>query len=735
MSPTSPKPKPQPQWRETAEQLNGLPGDGPVTLAAIWENGRIATRTFEKHDTDSAILWLQEQDGEPNRYFEVNSSVPGARNRRAKQEDIVLARQCGVDIDRLDAIPDVEAFPLPPSLVIFTGGGYQVFFFLNAPTADVARASRVSERLAKLWGGDHCHSPDHLFRLAGTLNFPNAKKRGRGRTVARAYIVRSLTHFGRAYDLEEIEAALDAAGAPQVGSTDLTGPVTLRSVDDLPKTVPPAIADLIRIGDDPDRPMGGQGAKYLSRSHALFHVVRVLARQKVAKEVIAGILLNPANGISASVLDKPNPVIYARRQAIRAYEVESETWPDVDRGGNPRATYRNARIGLQKMGIVPEFDQFANRKRVNGYPVQSVVSELSDDICARIRAEFLERFGFDARKDHIIDAVHGLRVENPVHPICAYLDKLKWDGVPRISRLLSTYFSAEDTELHRAMAEKVMVAAVRRVREPGAKFDTILVLEGPQGSGKSQAVALLAGAEYHSDQEILAMDPKAQAEALEGVWIFELCELQGLGKADIDKVKAFASRTADRMRPAYARFRETHPRQTIFIGTTNDQQYLRDQTGNRRFWPVKTGKVDLDGLRRDRDQLWAEAAALEAAGASLVLPEALWPMAAEAQAARIVEDPWWDRLGGAKGTLENGVERISTADVLAQLEMLPAQMNSASAKRIVPIMRDHGWEGPKQMRIHGKPVRGYERHRDAPDSPRLDDPIDMPGALRKPDTT
>jgi predicted P-loop ATPase len=164
--------------------------------------------------------------------------------------------------------------------------------------------------------------------------------------------------------------------------------------------------------------------------------------------------------------------------------------------------------------------------------------ELSDDLCARLRGEFLARFGFDPRKEHIIDAVHGLCVENPVHPVRAYLDGLKWDGIPRVSYLLPAYFGAEDTALHRAFAEKVMTAAVRRVREPGAKFDTILVLEGPQGSGKSQGVEILASTEYHSDQEILAMDTKAQAEALEGVWIFEICELQGIGKADTHIAKA-----------------------------------------------------------------------------------------------------------------------------------------------------------------------------------------------------
>jgi energy-coupling factor transporter ATP-binding protein EcfA2 len=719
---------------EVRQFLEGQPGKGAETLVAIREGGRPIARTFDSGDIDNALEWLAEQNGkEANCYFHLNLATPEARNRKARREDIQLVRQLGVDIDRPEALQEIEAFPLKPSAVIWSGGGYQVFFFLRAATTDIERAERDAKALAETMGGDHCHSADHLFRIPGTLNWPNAKKRASGRTVAEAYIVRALTDFARAYSLDDVEEALASLRPAQTAPDAGLGPIVLQAADDLPARVANSTRDLIQFGDDADNPIGSAKAAYLSRSHVAFRVVCDLAKAEVAREIIAGILLNPQNGISASILDKPNPEAYARRQASRAYEVVSGAWPDVDRTGVPRATYRNALVGLQRMGLVPEFDQFANRKRVNGYPLQDVVSELSDDLCARLRGEFLARFGFDPRKEHIIDAVHGLCVENPVHPIRTYLDGLRWDGVPRLGGMLSTYFGAEDTQLHRAMAEKVMVAAVRRVREPGAKFDTILVLEGPQGSGKSQALEILAGVQYHSDQEILAMDPKSQAEALEGIWIFELCELQGLNKADIDRVKAFASRRVDRMRPAYARFRENHPRQTVFIGTTNDDRYLRDQTGNRRFWPVKTAKIDLEALRRDRDQLWAEAAHLEAQCVAITLPEELWPAAAEAQASRVLDDPWADMLAEVRGTVESGVERVTTAKALQQLEVNAAHMSPASAKRIGPIMRDLGWDGPKRMRIQGKVVRGYERPTGAPDSPKLDDPVDMPGYLRKPD--
>jgi predicted P-loop ATPase len=262
-----------------------------------------------------------------------------------------------------------------------------------------------------------------------------------------------------------------------------------------------------------------------------------------------------------------------------------------------------------------------------------------------------------------------------------------------------------------------LVAAVRRIRRPGTKFDTILVLEGPQGSGKSTAVKILASEEWFSDAEVLAADPKTQAEALEGVLIFELGELSGIHRSEVEKVKAFASRTVDKSRPAYARYREDHPRQNVFIGTTNDDAYLKDATGNRRFWPVLTGSsIDLEGLAMDRDQLWAEAVHLEATGMSLMLPEGLWATAAEAQTERTMTDPWEEYLGSLVGGIEAGVERVGSSQVLTHLGVPAERQTGFMLKRLAPIMQKLGWTGPKSIRINKRVVKGYERPTDESDS-------------------
>ena len=242
----------------------------------------------------------------------------------------------------------------------------------------------------------------------------------------------------------------------------------------------------------------------------------------------------------------------------------------------------------------------------------------------------------------------------------------------------------------------------------------MIVLEGGQGGGKSTAIRILAGEANFSDQEILSLDPKSQMEALEGVWLYEIAELEGLTRSDSTKVKAFLSRAVDQGRPAYARFKERRPSQSVFIGTTNDDKYLRDMTGNRRFWPVKVGTIDLEALVRDRDQLWAEAAYWEAKGESLVLPQELWPLAQKEQDARLEDDPWMDALVKITSANCDRVEsflRISSKVLLSDFLSTPTERQQQNhLKRLAGLMRKLGWEGPRPLRMaDGSIERGYQR--------------------------
>lgn len=480
------------------------------------------------------------------------------------------------------------------------------------------------------------------------------------------------------------------------------------------------IALLIVNGDDIKRPIGTENAAYPSRSEVVFNVSIDLVRRGFPPEIVAGLLLNQVYKISASILEKPNARKYAWRQVQRAIVVALDSWPDVTREGKPKASFRNASRCLMILGVELHYDLFRLRITANGQQIQQFAGDMSDDVLAVLRKLATDRFGFDPGKTHIADAAHTLALENAFHPIRDYLDTLKWDGIERLPNLLQTYFGAGDTPLNRAFSVMVPVAAVRRVRVPGTKFDTMLVLEGTQGSGKSTAIKILAGEENFSDQTVIGLDQKVQGELLQGAWLSEVAELSGLRHTEVNALKSFLSRDTDRFRAAYARFTTSYPRQCVFIGTTNDEVYLKDETGNRRFWPVKTNNIDLEGLERDRDQIWAEAAYREAKGEPITLPKDLWVAAADLQVARMPRDPWLDTLSDVTGAqVVNGEWRISTRDLFGEqnLKIPPAQQQDYHAKRLSRVMDELGWGGPKAMKIDGKTQRGYSR----PVDPETDD--------------
>ena len=311
----------------------------------------------------------------------------------------------------------------------------------------------------------------------------------------------------------------------------------------------------------------------------------------------------------------------------------------------------NAAIGLTGLGVVCRYDQFHHRVLIRW---KGRDERLTDDLVLLLRVEMNARYEKDFGPVHIGDAIKALALKNGFNPVTDMLGEAEalWDGVKRLDRLGPDYFHTEDTALARACFRKTMLAAVRRARRPGCKFDQILVLESPEGWDKSSAWAVLAGPENFSDADILGKDARAVQEELADVWVHEIADLSGLGRADIEQVKAFASRVNDRARGAYERYLKDQPRQSIEVGTTNSDAYLLSTTGNRRFWPFKLrARVEIDRLRADRLLLWGEAASAESAGETLVLDSSLWVDAAAAQEERRVIDPWEDELANLPDVL------------------------------------------------------------------------------------
>ena len=224
------------------------------------------------------------------------------------------------------------------------------------------------------------------------------------------------------------------------------------------------------------------------------------------------------------------------------------------------------------------------------------------------------------------------------HPVRDYLDGLPpWDGTKRLESLLIRYMAADDTDYVRTVTRKTFVAAVARIYHPGIKFDSVLVLDGIQGIGKSSLFKDLVGDEYYSETLSLTdMNDKSGAEKLQGFWIIEIAELAGMKKADIEKVKAFLSTSDDKYRPSYGKTVESHPRQCIIVASVNGERgYLRDITGNRRFWVVKLNQKEQKKTWRftseDRDQIWAEAKHYYDSGEKLYLEGDMIARAEDAQ--------------------------------------------------------------------------------------------------------
>ena len=676
-------------------------------LVAISPRGGVEAMTFSSNEEDELHGWIEARQGEANLYFHVNELSSSIVNKKATKSDVSRALFIHVDIDELDGEERLLRYMPAPTAIVFSGGGYHAYWMLREPADDLVRVEAINAAVAKALGGDKCHNIDRIMRLPGTVNIPNAKKQVNGRKPALACV--SKTDWRLDYSLDDF---------PQGGGPEPAGPKGLvaqnqvivpADLNALPLTVSLATRTLIELGDDPERPRDKPGARFRSRSEVVFRVACDLFRAECSEVVVAGVLINPAFGIARSVLEKKQPVQYAVRQARSAFAAVSNGWPDCDRYGAPRPTMRNTVVALQRLELTFSHDLFRHRKVVAGAVLDEHEGEISDDACAVLRKFVIDMFGFDPKPENVRDAVTQLCLEHSFHPIRQMLDALVWDGIPRAGEWLTSYMGADETPLNRAIGRVMLIAAVRRVREPGVKFDTIVILEGKQGTGKSTALRIIAGPGNHSDNELLTLDTKAQMEAMEGVWIYELSEMSGLKKSDVERMKAFASRDVDRARMSYGRFSEARGRQTIFVGTTNEQNYLKDRTGNRRFLPVKTGAIDLEALLRDRDQLWAEAAFLEAKGASILLPQELWAVAAAEQEERLEDDPWQEKLAGVNGVAFGDEARVPTTHILEKtLGIVTESQHQGHGKRIAGLMRSLGWESGK-FKVGGKTLRGFIR--------------------------
>ena len=332
-----------------------------------------------------------------------------------------------------------------------------------------------------------------------------------------------------------------------------------------------------------------------------------------------------------------------------------------------------------------------------------------DDI--RVMKWLAQQYNLRVKASSVIEAVSVVAHDNSFHPVRNYLNKLEWDRVPRLDTWLTTVMGVAQSGYSAKVGKRWMISAVARVMRPGCKADSVMILEGGQGEGKSTAMSILGG-DWFMDTPF-ALGDKDGFQAIRGKWIIELGELDSFNKAESTKAKQFFSASTDTYRESYGRRTNDVPRQCVFVGTTNQDEYLKDATGNRRYWPVACTKVDLEQLREIRDQLWAEAMFCYEAGDIWWVNRDETAMFSEAQDERFVVDEW-------EGPILNWLEESQIGETTSGSEVL------ASALKL-----DFGhWGKPEQMRVGAIMHRlGWRRVR----LPALAKSGQRPWAYKKPD--
>jgi putative DNA primase/helicase len=296
----------------------------------------------------------------------------------------------------------------------------------------------------------------------------------------------------------------------------------------------------------------------------------------------------------------------------------------------------------------------------------------------------------------IYDTVQLVAKRRATHPVRDYLQGLTWDKTPRLDGWLVTYLHCADSPYTRAVGAKWLISAVARAFKPGCKVDHVLVLEGDGGIGKSTALrSLCPQEEWFLDSSVDLSSVEAY-KVIRRKWVVEFGELASVSKAELEKVKSFITSACDTYRPSYARVEVDQPRACVFAGSTNDAEYLKDDTGGiRRFWPVACeGAVDLEGLAAARDQLWAEACARYKSGEEwhLNTPE-LVAAAREAQEDRRVVDPWETQIVEWLACNRRSEFGVSTYQILHDCLFLDDSKNTkATQMRVAGILKAIGWE-------------------------------------------
>ena len=705
--------------------------DGDIVVCSYGEDpatGRKLPGYVARHpvgDVEGSLKAAAAWASEPHRNVYVFFGVmrPGLSGpERGGKADIVVLTALVVDADR-DKGELPRAAPVNPSMVIESSpGNTQQVFFLEKPLS-AADAEPLAKALRAATRSDTGTADvAHVWRLVGTSNAPNAAKVARGRPLE-PVPVRLLKAWDGTFVSEQI---LRRTLSPWLGIT--AGVVQSKLAARIADEPPIELASLSAKHQD----LIANGTTTGGRSEAFFEVVAALHQRGHSHHAIHDLLEDHPDGIGRKytegnrLQEEVNRVCEKAQGKLLAMfsdekPIEGECIPKQnaeplfpawvggcirDDKGRVVPNLANALLALRS---APELkDTFATDLMLQAVVLDYAVPRFGDDrvLVERRPAtdndvgrvqEWIQRAGVERiGKEAVHQAVDLRAEERAFHPVRDYLDAVRWDGKPRLDQWMVTYLGAPSSPYAESIGRMFLVAMVARIYQPGVKADYMVVLEGEQGDRKSTTCRILGGPWFSDNLPDLATG-KDVSQHLAGKWLIEIGEMASMSRSEADDLKAFITREVERYRPPYGRKEIIQPRQCLFIGTTNRSAYLRDETGGRRFWPIKIGAADVETLARDRDQLFAEAVHAYRAGAQW------WPddeferlTIAPEQAHRYEADAWEEPLAAFLAT----ADRVTISDLArAALRIETARIGTADQRRIAAVLERLGWQrAPKDSK-------------------------------------
>lgn len=595
--------------------------DGKLVLFAVGENPQTGRKVkpivqhFAIGDVsmmaDAAVTYAQQTH--------VNIYAPWAVfrndlacNAKGDEQHVVATLALVADLDNDKAELPLTALPIePPYVIESSSGNFQPVFPLSRALAN-GEAKALAVALSDFIGGDAgTKDLSHVWRVPGTLNWPNKKKLQRGRSPEPQPVRVAKPFTGVLVNPVALQAAL-VSGKPNGKAKGKAKGTGNEALDRLLKLCGAELAALLRAVP----------AANEDRSATAFRIMRKLIRKDFSDAEIKMLIEAYPQGAGARYAEGKDleADIVRVRQKVRGGWT-SATQPAwlatcITENGKPMSTLANVMIALRNDPAVKEALAYDEMLRTSmlmhacdddpDFSLRPVTDADVGHLQEWLQAAGLRRVGTVT----VHQAVELRANECAFHPVRDYLEALTWDGQLRVASWLNIYLGAETKPYTEAVGRMFLIAMVARIFQPGCQADYMLTLEGSQGELKSNACRILGGAYFSDHLPDVAIAGKDVSQHLRGKWLIEVTEMHAMSRAETSQLKAFITRTIERYRPSYGRMETIEPRQCLFIGTTNKTVYLRDETGGRRFWPITCGKIDVAALARDRDQLLAEAVAL-----------------------------------------------------------------------------------------------------------------------------